>query len=127
MATIITEQITFTMVKCANCFVPFMITQHMDNKLRDSGEAFTCPSGHSNYYGTTTLEKRLADAEREKQTALNRIANLSSEKVQLEIQLKNEQRKLNRVKKGVCPCCNRTFSDLQRHMATKHPDKTGKK
>lgn len=21
---------------------------------------------------------------------------------------------------GVCPCCNRTFSDLQRHMASKH-------
>ena len=22
---------------------------------------------------------------------------------------------------GVCPCCNRTFVELQRHMATKHP------
>jgi hypothetical protein len=21
----------------------------------------------------------------------------------------------------VCPCCNRTFSNLQRHMAHKHP------
>jgi hypothetical protein len=28
----------------------------------------------------------------------------------------------NRIAKGVCPCCNRTFQDLQRHMTTKHPD-----
>jgi hypothetical protein len=28
----------------------------------------------------------------------------------------------NRISKGVCPCCNRTFQDLQRHMTTKHPD-----
>jgi hypothetical protein len=23
---------------------------------------------------------------------------------------------------GVCPCCNRTFLALQKHMAHKHPD-----
>jgi hypothetical protein len=27
----------------------------------------------------------------------------------------------NRIGHGVCPCCNRTFGDLSRHMATKHP------
>ncbi len=27
----------------------------------------------------------------------------------------------NRVGHGVCPCCNRTFGDLYRHMSTKHP------
>lgn len=30
----------------------------------------------------------------------------------------------NRIAKGVCPCCSRTFLDLQRHMQTKHPDFT---
>jgi DNA repair exonuclease SbcCD ATPase subunit len=28
-----------------------------------------------------------------------------------------------RVSNGVCPCCNRTFINLQRHMASKHPGK----
>jgi len=28
----------------------------------------------------------------------------------------------NRVSNGVCPCCNRTFANLARHMANKHPD-----
>ena len=27
-----------------------------------------------------------------------------------------------RVGRGVCPCCNRHFSNLQRHMESKHPD-----
>lgn len=27
----------------------------------------------------------------------------------------------NRVSKGVCPCCNRHFTDLQRHMENQHP------
>lgn len=27
-----------------------------------------------------------------------------------------------RVGNGVCPCCNRSFSNLQRHMVSKHPD-----
>ncbi len=27
-----------------------------------------------------------------------------------------------RVAHGVCPCCNRTFKQLSRHMANKHPE-----
>jgi hypothetical protein len=27
-----------------------------------------------------------------------------------------------RAKAGFCPCCNRSFSQLERHMASKHPN-----
>ena len=27
-----------------------------------------------------------------------------------------------RISRGVCPCCNRTFADLARHMSGQHPD-----
>jgi len=27
-----------------------------------------------------------------------------------------------RVTNGVCPCCHRSFQNLRRHMATKHPN-----
>ncbi|WP_159103999.1 hypothetical protein [Rhodopseudomonas sp. B29] len=30
----------------------------------------------------------------------------------------------NRVGHGVCPCCNRTFANLARHMAGEHPGYT---
>jgi hypothetical protein len=32
------------------------------------------------------------------------------------------ERKLKRVHRGVCPCCKRTFQNIQRHMETKHPE-----
>ncbi len=28
----------------------------------------------------------------------------------------------NRIANGVCPCCQRSFKNLHRHMQTKHPD-----
>lgn len=28
----------------------------------------------------------------------------------------------NRVGRGVCPCCNRSFENLARHMQAKHPE-----
>ena len=28
----------------------------------------------------------------------------------------------NRIANGVCPCCQRSFKDLHRHMQNKHPD-----
>jgi chemotaxis response regulator CheB len=30
-----------------------------------------------------------------------------------------------RVANGVCPCCNRTFKQLARHMKAKHPEFVG--
>jgi hypothetical protein len=27
-----------------------------------------------------------------------------------------------RIGNGVCPCCNRSFTNLRRHMTTKHPE-----
>lgn len=28
----------------------------------------------------------------------------------------------NKISKGICPCCNRSFTNLRRHMNSKHPD-----
>lgn len=30
----------------------------------------------------------------------------------------------NRIANGVCPCCNRHFANVQRHIRTKHPEFT---
>ena len=36
------------------------------------------------------------------------------------------EKQLKRVHNGVCPCCNRSFQNLQKHMKTKHPEIAGK-
>ena len=41
-----------------------------------------------------------------------------------EIAAKGKQltRLQKRIHAGVCPCCNRTFTNVARHMKTKHPN-----
>jgi uncharacterized Zn-finger protein len=89
--------------------------------MRHAGKTWYCPNGHPRIY-TDTLEDKL---EREKA----RSARLVAERDQLDASnralrgvVTRKGRQLARVKAGVCPCCNRTFQNLVRHMETKHPD-----
>lgn len=120
----ITEAIDFTMETCCNCGIPFfMPTYHYKRLLANKGESFYCPNGHGQHYtGKTEVEKlkeKLEALQKEKEQQhedlQNKWLDALGEKQKLEKQLK-------RVHKGVCPCCNRTFVNLQKHMATKHPE-----
>jgi hypothetical protein len=87
-----------------------------------------CPNGHSLSIvksEATKLQEQLDDERRKRQSAEQRIAYYAD-------QAEHERRRANgykghatkitkRAKAGVCPCCNRTFQQLARHMATKHP------
>lgn len=119
---------------CIECGVPFAIPKQLDDRLRQTRESFYCPNGHHQHYvGKTEAEKIREQAEREKkilQAQLNE-ANRSKEywnseykhQRQRAITAKAQKTRLaNRVKNGVCPCCNRSFTDLAAHMQTKHPD-----
>ena len=63
----------------------------------------------------------------------DRAGRLASERDQLAASLRGTKANAARTRKelhsvkarvahGVCPCCNRTFKQLARHMKTKHPD-----
>jgi uncharacterized Zn finger protein (UPF0148 family) len=119
-----TELTTFVLEECANCSVPFMMTREMNNMLRaNPGKTFYCPNGHGQHYTGKTpeqkkreeLEQKLREVEEQKDRITNRFLQTINER--------NEaQRQLKRIHKGVCPCCNRSFQDLKKHMATKHPE-----
>jgi hypothetical protein len=66
----------------------------------------------------TCLEKQLA-AERAQhdQTRADRDAN----RRQLSASRGQVTKIKNRVGNGVCPCCDRSFTNLRRHMSTQHP------
>lgn len=69
------------------------------------------------------LRTEKAQMERELQAKLNQETHL---RLVAEKSLKSEITKRRKIEKrvanGVCPCCNRTFEDLARHMSTKHKD-----
>lgn len=110
----------FITEECCNCGVPFAMTSEMQRRLRNTpGTAFYCPAGHGQHYTAKTeaqkLKEQLADESKRLQAALSRENQERAERQKAE-------RKLKRVKNGVCPCCTRSFTNLRRHIATRHPE-----
>lgn len=130
----VTSVIDMAVCNCANCGVTFAIPEKMEKRLRNNHETFYCPSGHTNYFPSKSeAEKIKEQAEREKRNLEAQLKNAQESKEywnrqyksmrQDAIVLKGQKTKLvNRIKNGVCPCCNRTFKDLAEHMKKQHPE-----
>lgn len=92
-----------------------------------------CPLGHSMVPAAPSQAEIERDRERQLREAAERqvqYANsrrtaaeqaLTRTEHSLRAQKAAKTRLKNRVKNGVCPCCNRSFVNLQQHMATQHP------
>lgn len=129
------EQITFKLVfvteTCCQCGIPFAVTNDFQERRYQDHQWFYCPAGHpQRYTGESDREKIKRLEKKVEQEKLARLdAELAREMEQQ--QRKAAERELKRTKKrvaaGVCPCCNRSFVQLQRHMTTKHPEYTQEK
>lgn len=122
-------QKTITMVTeiCCNCGIAFGMPSDLQEQLQNKPEqSFYCPNGHGQHYRWSKEARARQEAERKLQQKENELANLTASKIQLENELQKVQKKMKRVHNGVCPCCNRSFVNLQRHMKTKHPEVIGK-
>ena len=116
---------TYTVIDCCSCGALFAVPTDVNDELVDSGRSFCCPNGHSQSYTNSTarqLQKAKDDLAREQarhdQTRADRDATERSRRA-----TKGQLTRVkNRVAKGVCPCCNRSFEDLAAHMTTKHPE-----
>lgn len=115
---------------CCSCGMAFAMTRefHAARKAKP-GSSFYCPAGHGQHYTGKSKEDQLAEhLSRERQ----RAARLEDEaRIEREAREHADRRaaaargQVTKLKKraaaGVCPCCNRHFSDMARHMAQKHP------
>lgn len=126
---------TFHELKCCECGVMFGMTPDVYAVRRQDNRNFFCPHGHEQHFpkGKTEAEKLREERDRLAQ----RIAQKDDRIKELQDQRDHEQRRVaaakgqvtklkNRAAAGVCPCCTRHFDNLQRHMASKHPDFTAK-
>ena len=109
------KSLTFYILDCWNCGVPFGLTNDYDDRRRDDCRTFYCPNGHPQSYSESEADRlrRELDAAREATAEARR--QLAATKGQV-TKLKR------RAQNGVCPCCHRHFVALERHMSTKHPD-----
>lgn len=129
MAETLTYLETLTITHCGVCGIKHAIPSELYNKAKDYGESWCCPKGHNLVFVTTEkekLENKIASLERSltyKQSRLDEtFTDLVKSRNEARAQKAAKTRLKNRVKHGVCPCCNRTFKQLTEHMKTTHPD-----
>lgn|ERR1700674_2979292 len=105
-----------------DCGISFAVPNWWHRGKRESHAWFYCPNGHRQHFAKESDSERFR---RERDNALQQRARLEQELVESQLEAVKAQRKAKRLEKraaaGVCPCCNRTFSDMARHMKSKHP------
>jgi hypothetical protein len=116
---------------CHKCRTPFAMERSVYDtmsRLKEGG-GFHCPLGHQQHYvsGETETDKMRRERDRAIQNAAylqDRLNEEQAAKQSTERSLAATRGQItkikNRVGRGVCPCCNRTFENLHRHMASKH-------
>ena len=109
------QPITIVTEECYKCGVIFGITNYFKTERVKDHVGFYCPNGHSQAYTHESEADQNARLLREEQERHRRTIARANEAEEQKL-----ARKLKRVKRGVCPECNRTFENLARHMKCKH-------
>jgi hypothetical protein len=115
--------------RCWSCDVMYAVTKEFDRRRREDKQRFYCPNGHGAAYKESEadrlrrerdiLQQQIARAEDERSAAWRAEAEAITARKKVERELK---RTMTRAGAGVCPCCNRTFQQLARHMQSRHPE-----
>jgi hypothetical protein len=101
-----------------------------DYVLRGHNDGLTtisiyCPLGHAwGFSGKTQVEVERQEVERLKAVSQRRKDELDFERRSHAATKGHATRLKNRIAKGVCPCCNRSFPQMREHMRTEHPEFT---
>jgi len=111
-------------MQCGTCGVWHAIPKAMRDSCKEEGGYWHCPNGHQRGYREGLHEREALRRERDK--LKQDAARLEQEREEALKEARAMKDKYLKVQKraaaGVCPCCNRTFTNVQRHMKTKHPN-----
>ena len=119
-----------TQMCCGRCGIEFAVPDSFYEERRKRGPAlgWHCPNGHPRVFKESETDELKRERDRLQQQLAQKDDEIAQQRRYREeaerrhIAAKGQITKLrNRVAHGVCPCCNRTFDNLARHMATKHP------
>lgn len=112
---------------CATCGIVYFVPDNWQRMRREKRDTFYCPNGHGQSYNGPT------QAERERDEAQRALKQAEESRQWYQRKLDAEQRShsatkgkltktLNRIHADVCPHCQRTFTNIARHMASKHSE-----
>lgn len=114
---------------CGECGIEFHVPARWHAAKREDHSDFYCPNGHCRRYVAESekdkLRRRAERAEQEQARLAEEAQQERESRQAVERRLSATQGVVTKFRRrasnGVCPCCTRSFSDLRRHMETKHP------
>lgn len=120
---------TIVAICCGECGVAFGLSRSFMKARRKDHVTWYCPNGHPRYYDddneVEVLQKQLDNANASRDVARRAAQNANDRAETASRSARAHKGHATRIKKriaaGVCPCCNRTFQDLARHMEGQHP------
>lgn len=108
----------YVWTQCGTCAVWYTVPLLVYEKHRELGGFHFCPVlGHQWGWRTGTQQR---EQDRLKQDAARMADEIAAEKARADAAEKKYLQARRRATAGVCPCCNRTFENVQRHMLSKH-------
>ena len=120
--------VNLTRVSCGECGGVYAINSRYHEQKREQGGFWNCPYCRCGWgFGESDndrLKKQLKNTQKQLEWAQQDVKNAENRE---RGQKAAKTRIKNRIAKGVCPCCNRSFANLQKHMQTKHPDYANEK
>ena len=129
-----TQTHVFHVVHCYTCGVPFGITAKMHRRVVVEARGVVyCPAcGCKTCWRESVADVQIKRLKQQLQTADTRANTANRHAHLVEQRADGVERRLsatkgvvtrmkNRVSRGICPCCKRHFTNLERHMDTKHP------
>jgi hypothetical protein len=126
------EGVEYVMSECITCGVRYTVPKNQWNLQQQKGGMHYCSNGHKQGWtpGDNTendvLRRRAERAEQEQARLAQSAIEERNRRQVTERQLAAQKGVVTKIKRrtahGVCPCCNRSFEDLRRHMETKHPN-----
>jgi len=121
--------LTLTHMGCSECHATYGLDERARARFQSVGTRWHCPycdAGQSYRDNDLAREKKARErAEWDAKRQRERADNYARRAVAAEHSQRTTKGHLTRIKRrvaaGICPCCNRTFRDLGRHMKGQHP------
>ena len=110
-------------IDCGKCGGTYAINERYRKQKAQEGGGWHCPYcqcswGFFDNSENANLRRELALERKQKEWARQEAKHAENRRRAAAGQLTKIKR---RVSRGVCPCCNRTFENLAKHMENKHP------
>ena len=100
------------------CGLIFAMTLEFYDETLRTGREWFCPNGHRRFWAGKTTEQKLQAAQARNQHLADQLRAATRDAESSRVALVRDRQ---RFANGVCPCCNRSFENVRRHMETQHP------